>query len=404
MDDPRHNFLLGRTYTATTTATYLDHHNHQHHLNPNSGRAKYADQKKQKQQQPLDPSIVETTVQQMRLPQPLETVDASTLDYDIHKCPPDIPPGYPIQWNVMDVLKNWNPDDMEISSTIYQGLCTVDWRDPVQQQTADTYRQAEVPFMIHHHPEVWQAAERWSHYDYVEKLLKDEAYRNEHSKNNHMPYWKLRRGKQGPPGWEPPTENVELTFQEWYQKANELETTHSNKNNNINITQVEHWYFRLNGEFKGKSGFLYDELPLFVPKKSFFMVDPKDQRGINCRLGSKSIIADLHYDMSRNFILLLKGQKRYILAHPDQCLNLELHPPGHPSARHSRVDWSDPKDWHTGNFEKARVNEVLMQAGDILYLPTSWFHYIVSLNLNYQCNARSGTSYENLPAIQECGF
>jgi hypothetical protein len=39
-----------------------------------------------------------------------------------------------------------------------------------------------------------------------------------------------------------------------------------------------------------------------------------------------------------------------------------------------------------------------------LYLPTAWFHFIVSLNTNYQCNARSGVSLEHRRIIQDCGF
>jgi hypothetical protein len=45
---------------------------------------------------------------------------------------------------------------------------------------------------------------------------------------------------------------------------------------------------------------------------------------------------------------------------------------GHPSARHSKVNWSDPQSWKTGNFPKGLVNEVVLQAGDALYLPTYW--------------------------------
>jgi ribosomal protein L16 Arg81 hydroxylase len=157
-------------------------------------------------------------------------------------------------------------------------------------------------------------------------------------------------------------------------------------------------------ENKAKNDWIYEDLPFFLPKKNFFMVQPEDYRGINCRLGSKGIIAETHYDFSRNFILILRGQKRYVLAHPNQCQNLELHPPGHPSARHSSVNWSDPSAWGQGNFPQAMVNEVIMQAGDILYLPTAWFHFIVSLNMNYQCNARSGITLDYEEDIQDCGF
>jgi len=86
---------------------------------------------------------------------------------------------------------------------------------------------------------------------------------------------------------------------------------------------------------------------------------------------------------------------------------MELYPLRHPSARHSRVNWSTAHiNWRDGDrpFSKARVHEVVLQAGDIMYLPTYWFHFIVSLNINYQCNSRSGDSQENQHFISKCGF
>ncbi len=156
---------------------------------------------------------------------------------------------------------------------------------------------------------------------------------------------------------------------------------------------------------------------MFVPDGTtrdhhFFMVDPKEERGINCRFGMKGIIAENHFDVARNFIVVLRGQRRYILAHPRECENMELYPVSHPSGRHSQVDWStrltNPADLakfrlEHAKFSQTNVNEVVLQAGDALYLPTSWFHYIVSLNINYQCNARSGTTLENMAFIRKCG-
>jgi len=98
------------------------------------------------------------------------------------------------------------------------------------------------------------------------------------------------------------------------------------------------------------------------------------------------------------------GKRRYVLAHPKECPNLGLYPMHHPSGRHSAVDWIQPDLQQFPQFATAQLNEVVLQAGDALYLPTSWFHFIVSLNTNYQCNARSGTTYENEHHLAQCGF
>ena len=127
-----------------------------------------------------------------------------------------------------------------------------------------------------------------------------------------------------------------------------------------------------------------------------------------CRgFGLKGVIAESHFDSHNNFIALMGGQRRYILAHPEQCDNMELYPVQHPSGRHSRIDWSNAYYlWRDSDrpFNHAQVNEVVLQAGDLMHLPTFWFHFIVSLNINYQCNSRSGESYEYEPFIERCGF
>jgi hypothetical protein len=191
-------------------------------------------------------------------------------------------------------------------------------------------------------------------------------------------------------------ELIEMSFEDWHQKAEDIKT---------DAPDQERFYFRINAVKKGPHEFLYEELPIFEPvDNNFFMVEPKEQRGINCRFGMKGVIAETHYDQSRNFIVLLKGQRRYVLTHPKYCKGLGLYPMIHPSGRHSAIDWTNPDLSKFPTFREVEVQEVVLQAGDALYLPTFWFHFIVSLNLNYQCNARSGTTMEHVHHVHECGF
>jgi ribosomal protein L16 Arg81 hydroxylase len=83
---------------------------------------------------------------------------------------------------------------------------------------------------------------------------------------------------------------------------------------------------------------------------------------------------------------------------------MSLYEGSHPSGRHSNFDWSSGNASSFPDIfsENAKGNEVVLMAGDAMYLPTFWFHYIVSLELNFQCNARSGTGMENAKWIEEC--
>ena len=75
---------------------------------------------------------------------------------------------------------------------------------------------------------------------------------------------------------------------------------------------------------------------------------------------------------------------------------------GHPSSRHSSLNWTNTSDNEL--WRSSRVTEVVLQAGDVLYLPTHWFHMIVSLDLNIQCNTRSGIHGKHTKAIEQCGY
>jgi Cupin-like domain len=333
------------------------------------------------------------------------------------------------------VLLNWKPDNYnpsDVPEYIYQGLCVFDYNTDYSKALA--YRTAELPFIVINDPRIARTVERWNAPNYMEQMLGDVEHRTEYSINNHFMYFvppTKRRlgGNHGnnnnnnerrkrnnrpymPDGWQAPTRSMRMSFTTWLQHAN-------NTNPNDVGPNSSHWYYRLIGCGllgndgscdRGSSEYLYDELPFFQPttnnNNSLYVVDGTEQKGIHCRFGMPGVIAENHYDHSRNTIVVLKGSRRYILAHPNQCENLLLYPKGHPSARHSSIDWSnvtqDVFDQHA-NFATAQVNEVVLQAGQALYLPTDWFHYIISLELNYQCNTRSGITYQFIPDLQRCG-
>jgi len=374
---------------------------------------------------PTDSERIRSAVAKLRKPEP-ETVSPGDMKYDIRNCPPIPPAGYPYEWKLVDeVLTNWNPDDTSMPTGIYQGLCVFDFDKPTDRIKILAYRKAEVPFVTRNQPELLKAVERWNSYEnesdpsssYLHRLIGNKPQRNEYSKNNHFMFWRLAKGGKNktnlrgkrpnnqivPPDWAPPTKNVELSFAEWYDHAAEIEKLSPEEQ-----VQHEHWYFRLNADYLRVNNYLYDEFPMFVPDLNhpdeIFMSVPEEARGINCRAGMQGVIAESHFDSSRNWIFQMgPGQRRYILSHPSQCRNLELYPVNHPSGRHSSVNWSEPdKVPPNAPFRQATANEVLLMAGDALYLPTSWFHFIVSLNRNYQCNARSGHSFEFDRFIEQC--
>ena len=351
----------------------------------------------------------------------MDAIEDDQVSYDIYNCPENPPHGYPYVWRIVDILDAWPADNTEPREQVYQGLCVFDYEK--DYETAERYRKAELPFVVRNDPNVALTAARWNNYPgYMHRMLGKVMHRAEHSMNNHFMYWNKPSKKppsgrvprneknlmaksrpfqyriQAPEGWEAPTKALRMTYDEW--------VTHAN------VTEAElgpdqpHWYFRLiacgetgpQGQCDaGSSEYIYDELPYFQPKESLYVVEPDEQKGIHCRFGMKGrslsyfvfvcivialtffqhshtssfwfglgVIAENHFDAARNAIALLGGERRYILSHPDQCHHLALYPKGHPSGRHSAVDWSDPDLEAYPEFSLAKGNEVVMQAGDVM--------------------------------------
>jgi len=142
------------------------------------------------------------------------------------------------------------------------------------------------------------------------------------------------------------------------------------KNHNKSMEEREHQYFRVSSD-SGNS-WLFDELPFFKPVKNLLLVDPREQKGIHCRFGMRSVIAEAHFDGSRNSVVELAGMRRWILTHPNQCKDMHMLDSSHPSGRHSQVDWSKPDTIKFPNYAKVKGNEVILTPGDFLYIPTYW--------------------------------
>lgn len=349
---------------------------------------------------------------------------------ELRNCPREPPSQseYPQTWPLLDILQAWHPDDIKIPTSnssssspvvpfnLFHSLCILDWEVHGVHQV-EAYQKAEIPFVLRSHPEVLKATERWNAQvpkDNVEqdasepyflKLFRDYGLQlTEKSKGNHFLFW---RRNHLPDNFVPPTEEMRMEVDEWHEEAKALER--EVVRNSSAVTIADHYYYMVQaspGDVKLNT--LFDELPIFRADvaPTFFTRDRNfiEQRGLNCRLGMIGNQGVNHFDASRNWIVLLKGIRRYILSPPEMCQNLDLWPLTHVSGRHSKTPWSDLPN----TLKAAKSLQVILQAGEALYLPTSWFHHITSLTTTIQCNARSGTMQypgSRLDRLfQQCGF
>ena len=311
--------------------------------------------------------------------------------FEVFDCPYEPKPNYPKAYSIMDIINNWGADEHDIPNMHYDSLCHFNFETEFDK--AMNYRNADVPFVVYNNPDIDRTVMNWGSVDYVENMLAGKKYRCEASDTNHFMYWHPPGNifRKENPNWQAPTSVEWLTYSEWIKLA--VRGQYSTPND------TTYRYFRASSKAEE---WLVKELPVFQKRKSLYMDKPNEQKGIHCRFGMRSVISEAHWDGSTNFAILLGGLRRWILAETKQCKHMYMYPMSHPSGRHSSVNWSQPDLNKYPNFVNVQANEVILQPGDALFVPTNWIHTITSLNINYQCNSRSGVSTKRTQDLTQC--
>ncbi|MGB3184049.1 MAG: cupin-like domain-containing protein [Cyclobacteriaceae bacterium] len=99
-------------------------------------------------------------------------------------------------------------------------------------------------------------------------------------------------------------------------------------------------------------------------------------------IGAKDTITSLHYDTFNNFIVQYYGRKKVTLFHADQLDKLYCHPLNTKSPHLSQVNIKEPDLDLYPDFKKADFAEVILEPGDILFMPSCCFHQIENLDLS----------------------
>jgi len=105
----------------------------------------------------------------------------------------------------------------------------------------------------------------------------------------------------------------------------------------------------------------------------------------NLWYGSKGNITKLHYDDANNFLVQVVGRKKLILFYPEQysC----LYPTNDSNMPHvSKVNIFNPDLDQYPLFKHAVAEEIILNPGEVLYLPTFWWHQVESLDIAISVN------------------
>ena len=340
---------------------------------------------------------------------------------------------YPILEPMGDLLKRWPQDDFdEPPSPIQEKLQHFDFQNPEQMEAALKYRELQFPFKVYNIPELDTAKQKWTdeyltyHFDGTSMFagMKQKGrearkkYGNYPQSQGHAQesvdsffaffiakHWNVETMGS------PPTKDVDFTFAKWAKHARYADAVRLPSN-------AKHYYWQAGASASERLGdkshwtMISQDLPSFSnPEPTFFSFNPAESKGIQCRFGERGVTAATHYDGGRNMVGMITGAKRYILAPPKECPKLGIvTKKKHPIFRHSLLNFGhinllDSDDADAKSMPKAERDwleisrdslalETVLKAGEVLYIPSHWFHYIISLQKSAQCNVRSGREFE----------
>jgi hypothetical protein len=305
--------------------------------------------------------------------------------------------GYPPLQPLQRIFEQW-PQHQDLLQdnlhTIQEQLQHFDVQNETQLQAAELYRNLQLPFKLTHVHELQAASHKWTdeyvsqQFDVPEsnhtKQIRPQGKAQE-SSSSFFIYYDTHKWNIEEMGL-PPTRNNDWTFQEWAQ--------HANYANIANLSpQQPHFYWQAmvpkEERFVDAQSFLSQDLPSFSsPNATFVCPTPDLQNGIQCRFGEKGVVTANHYDDGQNMVGMIYGAKRYILFPPNQCALLGIHTNReHPLFRHSSTNYGM---MDSAPFQNAMAVQTVLKQGELLFIPSFWFHYIIGLQKSAQCNVRSG--------------
>jgi len=319
---------------------------------------------------------------------------------------------YPKLRTMKELMEIWPQDELDSPpSPIIEDLIHFDYTIQEDLEAATKFRDAKLPFKLINVPEVVTAGKKWTD-EYVSENFAGTSSTNpqadgkcQESTDNFFAFY-------APAAWSvelmgiPPTRTNDYSFAEWARHAHYADS--------VGLSPGQpHFYFQAGVDRKERYEdperwtFISKDLPSFSSTEAnFFQFEPESQKGIQCRFGERGVTAATHYDSGRNMVAMMTGAKRYILSPPKECPQLGIvNHGGNAIYRHSMLNFghlnhmdrndmpAEERKWLERASTAMAVSTVLKE-GEVLFIPSHWFHYITSLQKSAQCNVRSGVDLD----------
>lgn len=350
----------------------------------------------------------------------VDYTDPNKYRYPPKQMSPPVQGGYPSLRTLEDIMKKWH-QDQDCKDVITETLIHFNYSDPNDLAAATLFRDAALPFKLYDVPEITTAGEKWTDH-YLMQNFGHEGKKHKHrsEQGNVLASGNAQESPNNffafliPKLWDvddmglPPVRNNDWSFAEWAEHARYADT--------IGLSSGQPHFYWQSGcppeerhYTAAKWTFITRDLrEMSATNETFLVFHPDLQKGIQCRFGERGVVAATHYDGGRNMVAMITGAKRYILSPPNQCSKLGIFTKkSSPIYRHSLLNFghikylkndapskfgemsSEERAW-LQRAAASQAVETVLKAGEILYIPSHWFHYIISLQKSAQCNVRSG--------------
>lgn len=171
---------------------------------------------------------------------------------------------------------------------------------------------------------------------------------------------------------------------------------------NFRLQDIRMKDFLLYDQAKPKSEYHYysgpmawwpGELHSHVMPIDFLQVD-KELAVASVWMGHEGVTAQCHFDRSYNFFAQIHGRKRWTLYPPETWSLFYLYPHLHPNYHQSQVDSANPDLERFPHFARPNGQQVILEPGDVLYIPPYWFHQVESLDTGISLSVISPSEEE----------
>ena len=103
-------------------------------------------------------------------------------------------------------------------------------------------------------------------------------------------------------------------------------------------------------------------------------------------LGPGGTVSPVHFDRHENFNVQITGRKAWTLFSPEQSRRLYYPALEMPSVIFSPVDVEQPDARRFPLFERAERHEATLDPGEILFIPSGWWHHVRTLETSISLN------------------